>query len=77
MFVRHGLTLAGIGVAIGLGAAAGLTRLMSSLLFGIQPLDPLTYAAGALLLGIAAVLASYLPARRASAVDPVEALKAE
>ena len=77
MFVRHGLVLAGIGVAIGLGAAAALTRLMSSLLFGIKPLDPLTYAAGALILGLAAVLASYLPARRASAVDPVEALKAE
>jgi len=50
---------------------------MSSLLFGIKPLDPLTYAGGALLLGLAGVLASYLPARRASAVDPVEALKAE
>jgi predicted permease len=77
MFVRHGLVLAGIGVAIGLAAAAGLTRLMSSLLFGIKPLDPLTYAAGALVLAVAAALASYLPARRASAVDPVEALKAE
>jgi len=77
MFVRHGLVLASIGVGIGLVAATGLTRLMSSLLFGIKPLDPLTYALGALLLGLAAVLASYLPARRASAVDPVEALKAE
>jgi predicted permease len=77
LFVRHGLILASIGVGIGLAAAAGLTRLMSSLLFGIKPLDPVTYAAGALLLGVAAVLASYLPARRASTVDPVEALKAE
>jgi len=77
MFVRHGLALAGIGVAIGLATAAGLTRLMSSLLFGIKPLDPLTYALGALLLGLAAALAIYLPARRASAVDPVEALKTE
>ena len=77
LFVRHGLTLAAIGVAIGLAAAAGLTRLMSSLLFGIQPLDPLTYFAGALVLAMSAALASYLPARRASAVDPVEALKAE
>jgi predicted permease len=77
MFVRHGLVLVSIGLTIGLVAAAGLTRLMSSLLFGIKPLDPLTYAAGALLLGLAAVLASYLPARRASSVDPVEALKAE
>ncbi|MBZ5675903.1 MAG: ABC transporter permease [Acidobacteriia bacterium] len=77
MFVRHGLILASIGVAIGLIAASGLTRLMSSLLFGIKPLDPITYTAGALLLGIAAALASYLPARRASTIDPVEALKAE
>ena len=45
MFVRHGLALAGMGVAIGLGAAAGLTRLMSTLLYGITPLDPMTYAA--------------------------------
>ena len=52
------------------GCGRGLTRLMSSLLFGIRPLDPLTYAAGALLLGLAAVLASYLPARRAATVDP-------
>jgi predicted permease len=77
MFVRHGLVLASIGVAIGLSAAAGLTRLMSSLLFGIKPLDPLTYGAGALMLAVAAALASYFPARRASSVDPVEALKAE
>jgi predicted permease len=77
MFVRHGLVLAAIGLTIGVAAAAALTRLMSSLLFGISPLDPLTYAAGALLLALAAMLASYLPARRASAVDPVEALKGE
>ena len=77
MFVRHGLTLALIGVAIGLGAAAGLMRLMKSLLFGISPLDPLTYAAVPIVLVAAAVLASYLPARRAAAVDPVAALKAE
>jgi ABC-type antimicrobial peptide transport system permease subunit len=77
MFVRHGLALATIGVTIGVVAAAGLARLMSSLLFGIRPLDPVTYAVGALLLGLAAALASYLPARRAAAVDPAEALKAE
>jgi putative ABC transport system permease protein len=77
MFVRHGLGLATIGVTIGVVAAAGLARLMSSLLFGIRPLDPVTYAVGALLLGLAAALASYLPARRAAAVDPAEALKAE
>ena len=77
MFVRHGIVLAGIGVLVGLIAATGLTRVMTSLLFGISPLDPLTYAAVPLVLLAAAMLASYLPARRASAVDPVEALRAE
>ena len=77
MFVRHALKLAGIGVALGLAASAGLTRLMKSLLFGISPLDPLTYAVVPLVLVSAALLASYLPARRAAAVDPVESLRAE
>jgi ABC-type antimicrobial peptide transport system permease subunit len=69
--------LVGIGAIIGLITAAGVTRLMSSLLFGISPLDPLTYVSVVALLGSAAILASYLPARRAAAVDPVEVLKAE
>jgi predicted permease len=77
MFVRHGLVLAGVGATIGLVAAVGLMRLMKSLLFGISPLDPLTYAAVPVVLVLAAMLASYLPARRAASVDPVEALKAE
>jgi ABC-type antimicrobial peptide transport system permease subunit len=77
MFVLQGLTLAGVGVALGLAAAVGLMRLMKSLLFGISPFDPLTYAAVPVFLVAAAMLASYLPARRASAVDPVEALRAE
>jgi ABC-type antimicrobial peptide transport system permease subunit len=77
MFVRHGLVLAGSGVVIGLGVAAGLTRLMSTLLYGITPLDPMTYAAVPVILVIATVLASYLPARRAASVDPVEALRSE
>jgi putative ABC transport system permease protein len=77
MFVRHGLLLAGIGAVIGLAAAAGLTRLMSSLLFGVAALDPFTYAGVAVLLIAAAALASYLPARRATAVDPIDALRAE
>jgi putative ABC transport system permease protein len=77
MFVRHGLRLAGIGAALGLVAAAGLTRLMSSLLFGVTALDPVTYAAVSALLIVAGVLASYLPARRAIAIDPVQALRAE
>jgi predicted permease len=77
MFVRHGLVLAGIGVAIGLGAAAGLTRLMSSLLYGITPLDPVTYVAVPLVLVTATAVASYLPARRAASLDPVVALRVE
>jgi predicted permease len=77
MFVRHGLALAGIGVAIGLPAAAGLVRLMKSLLLGISPLDPLAFATAPAVLVLGAALASFLPARRAAAVDPVEALKAE
>jgi putative ABC transport system permease protein len=77
MFVRDGLVLAGIGVACGLAAAYGLTRLMASLLFDVSPFDPLTYTAVSLVLVAAAVVASYLPARRVSAVDPVEALRAE
>jgi hypothetical protein len=77
MFVRHALALAGIGMVIGLGAAMALTRLMASQLFGVSPLDPPTYVAVAAVLTIAAALASYLPARRASVVNPVEVLKAE
>jgi len=76
-FVRHGLVLTGVGAAVGLVAAGGLTRLMSSLLFGVTALDPVTYAAVSALLIGAGVLASYLPARRAIAVDPVQALRAE
>jgi putative ABC transport system permease protein len=77
MFVGQALVLVGIGVALGLGAAAGLTRLMQSQLFRVSPVDPLTHLAVALLLVAAAGLASYLSARRASAFDPVEILKGE
>jgi predicted permease len=77
MFLGYGLSLAGSGIVIGLAAAMGLARIMKSLLFGISPLDPVTYAAVPMVLLMAAVLASYLPARQASTVDPVEALKAE
>jgi predicted permease len=75
-FVCHGLLLAGIGSAIGLGVATGLTQLMSSLLFGISPLDPVTFGIVPFILAAAAAFASYLPVRRASALDPVDALKA-
>jgi predicted permease len=77
LFVRSALVLTGVGTAVGLGAAAGLMRLMRTLLFGISPLDPVTFAAVPVVLVAAAVLASYLPARRTSTVNPVEALRAE
>ena len=77
VFVRQGLLLAGAGVALGLAAAAGLTHLMSSLLFGVTALDPLTYAVVSALLLAVSVLASYLPARRAMRIDPVRALRAD
>jgi putative ABC transport system permease protein len=77
MFVREGLLLAGMGAVLGLAAAVGLTRLMSSLLFRTTALDPLTYLVVSALLIMAAALASYLPARRATAVNPVEALRTE
>jgi putative ABC transport system permease protein len=77
MFVAHGLTLAAVGVAIGLTAAFGVTRLMSTLLFEISPVDPLTYVVVSLTLILATVIASYVPAMRATGVDPMAALRAE
>ena len=77
LFVRRGLVLVGVGMAIGLSGAVGFTRLMRSLLFGISPLDPIAFIAMPIVLAAAAALASYLPARRAVAVDPVETLRAE
>lgn len=77
MFVRTALVLTGIGVAIGIGAAAGLMQLMKSLLFGVSPMDPVTYVAVTGVLAVVASVASYVPARRAAAADPVEALRAE
>ena len=77
LFIRHGIVLAAIGIVCGIAAAAGLTRAMSTLLFGVSPLDPLTYSAVALTLGATAVLASYLPARRAARIDPAIALRWE
>ncbi len=74
MFLRHATLLAGIGIAVGLGAAFGLTRAMSSLLFNVSPVDPLTYALVSLVLVGIALLASYVPARRAAHIHPTEAL---
>lgn len=77
IFVRSALVLTGVGAGIGWGAAAALTQGMKSLLFGISPLDPFTFTMVPLLLAAASLLASYLPARRAASVNPVEALRSE
>jgi len=77
MVLRQGLVLAGVGVTVGLGAALGLTRLMEALLYGVDPIDPLTFGAVAISLTAVALLASYVPARRASKVDPVVAIRFE
>jgi ABC-type antimicrobial peptide transport system permease subunit len=75
--VADGLRLIALGIGIGLAAAFGLTRLMASLLFGVAPTDPATFVGVALLLAAAAVLACWIPARRASRVDPMVVLRAE
>mgnify|MGYP001059968130 CR=1 FL=1 len=77
LVVRRGMTLTLAGIIVGLAAALALSRTLSSLLYGIRPTDPATYALLALLLGAVAFLASYLPAQRAAKVDPLEALRAE
>ena len=77
MFVRSALALTGVGVVIGLGAAAAVARMLRTLLFGVSPLDPLSFAAVPFILAAAAALASFLPASRAAAVNPVDALKAD
>ena len=77
MFLLHGLTLCGAGVVVGLVVAAALGRSMSSLLFGIEPLDPAAYMAAIGVIVAAAALASYVPARRAATIDPMETLRAE
>jgi predicted permease len=77
MFVRQGLVLAALGVAAGVAAALPLTRFMSALLFEISPLDPLTYGGVSAAIVLACLLATYLPARRATRVEPVEALRVE
>jgi predicted permease len=77
LFVRRGLVLGSIGVAVGLVSATIVTGLMRSLLFGVGPLDPSTFGVMTFVLAVVAVLASYVPARRAMAVDPVETMRSE
>ena len=76
MILHQGASVVALGVAIGLGGAFALTRLMTAVLFGVSPGDPLTYAAVALALAALALFASWIPARRASRVDPIVALRA-
>jgi ABC-type antimicrobial peptide transport system permease subunit len=77
MFLRQGVVLSAGGCAVGLLGALLLSRLMKSLLFGVTPLDPMTYASMPLVLLGAAIVACYFPARRAAAMDPIETLRAE
>jgi predicted permease len=77
LFLRHGLLLTGSGIAIGIGVSLALTRVMSALLFGVSPTDPLTYAGVSVALAVVALLAMWLPAFRASRVDPVAVLRGD
>ncbi len=77
MVLRQGMILAGIGVVVGLVAAMGLTRLMASLLYGVEATDPVTFGVVAAMLVAVALVASYLPAVRASRTDPLEAIRFE
>jgi predicted permease len=77
MVLRQGMRLALIGITVGIGGALGLTRLLASLLFGVQPRDPLVFIAVPVLLPAVALLACYLPARRATRINPLEALRWE
>ena len=77
LVTKLGLKLTGVGIGIGILLAFGLTRLMSAILYGVKPFDPLTYAAVAFGLGCVAMLACFIPARRATKVDPMVALRYE
>jgi putative ABC transport system permease protein len=77
LIVGQGLRLTLVALVIGLIAASGATRLLASQLFGVTPSDPVTFAAVPLVLGAVAVIACYLPARRASRLDPLVALRRE
>jgi putative ABC transport system permease protein len=77
LVLSQGLALAALGLALGLLAAVAGTRLLTSMLFHVQPNDPVVYLAVAVLLGMVALVASYVPARRASEIDPLTAIRQE
>ena len=77
MILRESTWLTAAGITVGLSAALCLTRLVKSMLFGIQPYDPTTLATGVLILLAVALAASWIPARRAAGVQPMEALRHE
>jgi ABC-type antimicrobial peptide transport system permease subunit len=77
LILGQGLVLAAVGLTAGLAAAAAATRLLSTLLFEVQPIDAQVYLGVVVMLAAVTLIAGYLPARRATLVDPVEALKAE
>ena len=77
LMLTHGVAIVLVGLVIGLAGAIPLARVMAGLLFEVTPIDPVTYASVSVLLSSIALAATYLPARRAARVDPVEALRAE
>ena len=77
LVVGHGMVMTVLGVTVGLAGALGITRLVSSLLFGVKPTDPLTFIVVPTILTAVSLLASYIPARRAVRVDPMVALRYE
>jgi putative ABC transport system permease protein len=77
LILGHGMKLAGLGIVLGMIGAAGATQFIESILFNVTPTDPVSFGGVALFLTFVALLASYVPARRAMAVDPIVALRNE